>query len=727
MTSLTNSNIELKNMFGQFMKINTASSSGLRTLPNNTITNPKEYLKVELETEVTKDTVPHTNNKSTKDVQPLVVQIETLIPNSEPIVAPVAEPVVSPKDKLFELARTLLNEHCSAVLLKKLPEKLVDLGKFLIPCDFLRMDECLALANLGASINLMPLSVWNRLSLPELSPTFMTLELADRSISYPEKSHFIIKGGIVLSHKISKNGLEVDKAKVNVITKIPHPTTIKGIRSFLGHASFYRRFIQDFSKIARPMTRLLEKNTSFFFSKEYVEAFQTLKRKLTEAPILIAPNWYLPFELMCEATDFAIAQNAIQVCEIFDVWGIDFMGTFPSSRGNKYILVAVNYLSKWVEAKALPANDSRVICKFLKSLFARLGTPRAIISDCDAHFCNDQFANVMLKYGVTHHLGTAYHPQTSGQVEVSNRGLKRILERTVGENRASWSNKLDDALWAFRESDSEEIENFLNDDSIPIGVENSPFNMEEDILFLEGLLNEDLSLPPPMIPNQTKPSIKEPEHSFSMGYKHFSSTLVTKEVAESSTKNLIPITCECEFDNLDEFSRPLIPIHIAEEERIRRVHANYINRMEMLFTINPHPYPTVNANTNVQSLPSLPIPILDSDSQQEEIDVVASTDDVLPPSVKNDDSDREVDTVGDLRVDNSISNPEHEFSKSEDSDFDNPSVPLPPPEPPDEELDFEIDFGVEILVVRNTIVEFECINAKSLRVYGTNKIGPFLS
>ncbi|GKC44661.1 reverse transcriptase domain-containing protein [Tanacetum coccineum] len=327
----------------------------------------------------------------------------------------------------------------------------------------------------------------------------------------------------------------------------------------------------------------------FIFSNECIQAFNTLKKKLTEAPILIAPDWDFPFELMCDASDFAIGavlgqrhekhfrsitmlakhmerrrklhspptekeivsrgvcfrktsgstlilenpyenvldpkevnekfpletlhmvtfrgdsstpwfadyanyhvgkfivkgissdpavcarqrssrhldrgfattdpmgdimlqisrnkgkisqrdempQNSIQVCEIFDVWGIDFMGPFPSSRGNKYILVAVDYLSKWVEVKALPTNDARVVCKFLKSLFTRFGAPHAIISDRGTHFCNDQFAKVMLKYGVTHCLSTAYHPQRSGQVEVSIRGLKRILKRTVGENRAS--------------------------------------------------------------------------------------------------------------------------------------------------------------------------------------------------------------------------------------------------------------------------------------------------
>ncbi|GJU46147.1 reverse transcriptase domain-containing protein [Tanacetum coccineum] len=121
-----------------------------------------------------------------------------------------------------------------------------------------------------------------------------------------EKSHFMVKEGIVLGHKISKNGIEVDKAKIDVIAKLPHPTTVKGVRSFLGHAGFYRRFIKDFSKISRPMTHLLEKNTPFIFSNECIQAFQTLKNKLTEAPILIAPNWDLPFELMCDASDYAI-------------------------------------------------------------------------------------------------------------------------------------------------------------------------------------------------------------------------------------------------------------------------------------------------------------------------------------------------------------------------------------------------------------------------------------
>ncbi|GKC87699.1 reverse transcriptase domain-containing protein [Tanacetum coccineum] len=121
-----------------------------------------------------------------------------------------------------------------------------------------------------------------------------------------EKCHFMCREGIVLGRKISKSGIKVDRTKVDVIAKLPHPTTVKGVRSFLGHTGFYRRFIQDFSKIARPMTHLLEKETPFVFSKDCIDAFQTLKKKLTEAPILVVPDWNLPFELMCDASDFAI-------------------------------------------------------------------------------------------------------------------------------------------------------------------------------------------------------------------------------------------------------------------------------------------------------------------------------------------------------------------------------------------------------------------------------------
>nr|GEU34246.1 reverse transcriptase domain-containing protein [Tanacetum cinerariifolium] len=230
------------------------------TLPGNTITNPKEDLKgittrigtaypgptilttyssflvVERETEATKDMVHPANNGSTEDVQPLVVLTESPTLNSEPVISPIIEPVTSPdlnfnvrfadalilmpkfgpsikslltnKDKLYELARTPLNEHCLTVLLKKLPEKLGDPGKFLIPCDFPRMAECLALADLGASINLMPLSVWNKLYLPDLSPMCMTLELADRSISRPV--------GVAEDVFVKRYFLKIERALIDV-------------------------------------------------------------------------------------------------------------------------------------------------------------------------------------------------------------------------------------------------------------------------------------------------------------------------------------------------------------------------------------------------------------------------------------------------------------------------------------------------------------------------------
>ncbi|GJT16371.1 reverse transcriptase domain-containing protein [Tanacetum coccineum] len=218
-----------------------------------------------------------------------------------------------------------------------------------------------------------------------------------------EKCHFMCREGIVLGHKISKSGIEVDRAKVDVIAKLPHPTTVKGVRSFLGHAGFYRRFIQDFSKIARPMTHLLEKETPFVFSKDCIHSFETLKKKLTEALILVIPDWNLPFELMCDASDFAI-------------------GAVLGQRRSKHFQ-PIHYASKTMTEAQIHYTTTEK-----EMLVVVFGTPRAIISDRGTHFCNDQFAKVMSKYGVTHRLATAYHPQTSGQVEVSNRGDHRKLQ-----------------------------------------------------------------------------------------------------------------------------------------------------------------------------------------------------------------------------------------------------------------------------------------------------------
>nr|GFA33239.1 reverse transcriptase domain-containing protein [Tanacetum cinerariifolium] len=331
-------------------------------------------------------------------------------------------------------------------------------------------------------------------------------------------------------------GIEVDRVKVDVIAKLPHPTTVKGVMSFLGHTGFYRRFIQDFSKIARPMTHLLENETPFVFSKDCIDAFETLNKKLTEAPILVVPDLNLPFELMCDASDFAIgavlgqrktkhfqpihyASKTMTEAQIHyttteknacrsenlvanhlsrlenphkDVFeNKDINENFPletlgclSSESTPWFADIANFHARNFIKKGLTSQQKKKFFKVLnitfgvilicfgfvriKSftsvcmankllIFSKLvmkDPPGAIMVPISplrkTHFCNDQFAKVMTKYGVTHRLATVYHTQTSGQVEVSNRGLKHILERTVGENHASWSDKLDDALWTFR-------------------------------------------------------------------------------------------------------------------------------------------------------------------------------------------------------------------------------------------------------------------------------------
>nr|XP_009796435.1 PREDICTED: uncharacterized protein LOC104243016 [Nicotiana sylvestris] len=298
--------------------------------------------------------------------------------------------------------------------------------------------------------------------------------------------------------------------------------------------------------------KLLEKDVTFNFDAACLKAFEELKKKLVTAPIIVAPDWSLPFELMCDASDLAIGavlgkrkdkvfysipyatktlddaqpnytttekellagvwafekfraylgtENQVadhlsrlenhdhveeggQIKEVFPdeqlfaitqdppPWYADyvnyrvsgvfppeieseerkrFYGSFPPSRGNKYILLAVDYVSKWVEAIALPTNDAIVVAAFVKkNIFSRFGTPRALISDEGTHFCNRLLSNLLAKYGVCHKVATTYHPQTSGQAEVSNREIKQILEKTASVNRKDRAAKLDDALWAYR-------------------------------------------------------------------------------------------------------------------------------------------------------------------------------------------------------------------------------------------------------------------------------------
>ncbi|GJV93622.1 reverse transcriptase domain-containing protein [Tanacetum coccineum] len=318
-----------------------------------------------------------------------------------------------------------------------------------------------------------------------------------------EKCHFMVKEGIVLGHKILKSEIEVDRAKVDVIAKLPPPT----------------------------------------------EAFETLKKKLTEAPILVAPDWDLPFEIMCDASDFAVGavlgqQFDVEIRnkkgaknlaadhlsrlenphqsdpekKITETFPLETLGmvTFLGDSNTPWFADIANYHARNFIVKGMSSQQKKKFFKDVKHYFwddpylfriyadqvirrcvygqeaidiltachnrptgghhgANYTAKKVFDSDfywlmsyrdahdlvtrCNTCQCQGKISQrdempqnaiqVMLKYGVTHRISTAYHPQTSGQVEVSNHGLKRILERTICENRASWSDKLEDALWAF--------------------------------------------------------------------------------------------------------------------------------------------------------------------------------------------------------------------------------------------------------------------------------------
>nr|GEV43763.1 reverse transcriptase domain-containing protein [Tanacetum cinerariifolium] len=691
----------LQNMLSGFFQ-NQSLTSG--TLSSNTIPNLKGEMKAItthsgiaykgplIPTKPSPKKVVERETEETTDKEQTNFQGNALL--LMPKLASMIKSLLANKDKLFELAKIPLNKNCSTMLLKKLPEKLGVHGKFLIPCDFPRMDVCHALADLGASINIMPLSIWKKLSLPELTPTQMTLELEDRSITHPkevaedvfvkvgkfhfstdfvvvdfeadprvplilgrsflrtdralidvyreeitlremlgfsnnfsggnptstsepiisdsspsltpfEGSDFILEeieaylkdesispkidhadcdseGDICLIKKLlnddpfqlpsmdlkqgevvkAKSSIEeppkldswespihcvpkkggiiivenenneliltrlvtgwrvcIDYRKLNDATRkdhFPFPFMDQMLERLAGNEFYcfldgfsgyfqilinpphqekttftcpygifaYQRMpfglcnapgtfqskqdakprllgwillLQEFDIIIRDkkgtenlaadhLSILENPHKDMFENKDINENFplETLGKISSGRPTggyhganftakkvfdatFFWPTIYRDAHNLVKSCDSCqrqgkisqrdeMPQNVIQVYEIFYVWVKDFMGPFSSSRGNRYILVAVDYLSKWVEAKALPTNDARVVVKFLKSLFARFRTPRAIISNYETHFCNDKFAKVMSKYGVTHRLATAYHPQTSRQV-----------------------------------------------------------------------------------------------------------------------------------------------------------------------------------------------------------------------------------------------------------------------------------------------------------------------
>ncbi|GJU67546.1 reverse transcriptase domain-containing protein [Tanacetum coccineum] len=261
---------------------------------------------------------------------------------------------------------------------------------------------------------------WVVRSISELKPTKMSIQLIDRSIKYP------------------------------IVKELPNGMTIQEKKKFFPDLKYYFWDDPHLFKVCADQIICL-----CMFGQEAKQILlhchhgpagghhgaNATARKVFEC------GFYWPiiykdaheFVKACDACQRAgnistrneMPQNSIQVCEVFDVWGIDFMGPFPTSYRNKYILVAIDYVSKCAKAQALPTNDARVVVKFLKRHFSRFGIPKALINDRGGHFCNHQLEKALQRYGVTHRFSTAYHPQTSGRVENTNRALKRILEKTI--------------------------------------------------------------------------------------------------------------------------------------------------------------------------------------------------------------------------------------------------------------------------------------------------------
>ncbi|GJR30390.1 reverse transcriptase domain-containing protein [Tanacetum coccineum] len=293
--------------------------------------------------------------------------------------------LLSNKARLEEACMITMNERCSVVL-------------------HLHIDN--ALADLGASISLMPYTMYEKLGLGEPKPTRLSLELADRSIQYPiDDLDTVIQSAA--QELLENENLEDDIIRPDYenhgpdseisIQRINHINTPikKGVENLAA---------DQLSRLENPNIGELDKEEiEDKFPDEYLMILKT-KLNVEEPCIFRDAKDYV---MKCDACQKSgnnssrneMPLNSIQVCEVFDVWGLDFMGPFPDLRGNKYILVTVDYVSKWFETQALPTNDACVVVKFLKGLFARFGVPKALISDRGTHFCNSQLEKALLRYG----------------------------------------------------------------------------------------------------------------------------------------------------------------------------------------------------------------------------------------------------------------------------------------------------------------------------------------
>ncbi|XP_009785415.2 uncharacterized protein [Nicotiana sylvestris] len=302
--------------------------------------------------------------------------------------------------------------------------------------------------------------------------------------------------GIVLGHRVSSKGIKVDHAKVDVIEKLPPPTSVKeGILDWLegyvytNHATIrylvekeskprlirWVLLLQEFdleicdrkgieNQVADHLSRLegAEKKVEVEDITETFPNEQLMAMTMEESPWYADIANYLASGIACYASPygghFGGIRTAAKVLESSLYWPTLFKDTHAwvkscdecQRTGGHWHLVAVDYVSKWVEAVALPTNDAKGVLGFLKkNIFTRFGTPSAILSDGGTHFCNRAFAQLLEKYGVRHKVTTPYHPQSSGQVEVSNKEIKSVLTKTVNATRTDWAKKLDDALWAY--------------------------------------------------------------------------------------------------------------------------------------------------------------------------------------------------------------------------------------------------------------------------------------